>query len=248
MSDETTAAQKEHAGRVREMFAKIAARYDLLNHILSANVDKRWRRLVAQTIAQELPHGGRILDVACGTGDLSLTLFERTGANVVGSDFCRPMLDIAKRKAASKGSIPFVEGDALNLPFREGSFNAVTIGFGLRNLADVEKGLQELYRVLGSNGRVAVLEFSQPVIPGFSLLFRLYFQKLLPLIGGLISGSRHAYEYLPDSVSSFPNQEKLAEMMRSVGLVDVRYQNLTGGVAALHLGRKPEGLELGCSQ
>lgn len=223
------------------MFANIAARYDLLNHILSANVDKRWRRLVAKTIAHSLPAtGARILDVACGTGDLSLTLFETTGASVVGSDFCRPMLEIAARKAASRGTIPFVEGDALNLPFRNNSFAAVTIGFGLRNLANVEKGLQELYRVLEPNGRVAVLEFSQPVIPGFSLLFRLYFEKLLPLIGGLVSGSRSAYEYLPDSVSRFPNQEALAELMRSVGFEDVQYQNLTGGVAALHLGRKPE--------
>ncbi len=240
MSDETTAA-KEHAGRVREMFAHIAGRYDLLNHILSLNVDKRWRRLVARKIAQSLPpDGARILDVACGTGDLSLTLFEKTGASVVGSDFCRPMLDIAARKTANHGAIPFVEGDALNLPFRDGSFNAVTIGFGLRNLADVRKGLQELHRVLGPNGNLAVLEFSQPVIPGFSFLFRFYFEKLLPVIGGLVSGSRYAYEYLPDSVARFPNQEKLAELMRSVGFEDVQYQNLTGGVAALHIGRKPE--------
>lgn len=240
MSDETTAAN-EHAGRVREMFANVASRYDLLNHLLSANVDKRWRRLVAKRILPDLPQtGARILDVACGTGDLAITLFEITGAEVIGSDFCRPMLEIAAQKVANKCAIPFVEGDALNLPFRDGAFDAVTIGFGLRNLADVQKGLQELYRVLGPNGRVAILEFSQPVIPGFSALFRLYFHRLLPLVGDLISGSRYAYEYLPDSVSRFPNQETLAAMMRRAGFDEVRYQNLTGGVVALHLGRRPE--------
>jgi demethylmenaquinone methyltransferase / 2-methoxy-6-polyprenyl-1,4-benzoquinol methylase len=238
--DEITAAADEHASRVREMFATIAARYDLLNHLLSGNMDKRWRRLVASTVKEKLPPGrSRILDVACGTGDLSLTLFDTTGASIVGSDFCRPMLDIAAQKAAARGVIPFVEGDALNLPFLASSFDAATIAFGLRNLANVEKGLAELLRILRPGGNVAVLEFSQPVVPGFRLLFRFYFTKLLPLIGGVVSGSRQAYEYLPDSVTRFPNQEKLADLMRQVGFDQVRYRNLTGGVAALHLGRRP---------
>jgi demethylmenaquinone methyltransferase / 2-methoxy-6-polyprenyl-1,4-benzoquinol methylase len=222
------------------MFATIAARYDFLNHLLSGNMDKRWRRLVAKTLSEDLASDkSRILDVACGTGDLALTLFETTGASIVGSDFCRPMLDIAAHKAAKRGAIPFVEGDALNLPFLAGSFDAATIAFGLRNLASVEGGLAEILRILRPGGRVAVLEFSQPVVPGFSLLFRLYFTKLLPLVGGLVSGSRRAYEYLPNSVSRFPNQEKLADLMRQVGFDEVRYRNLTGGVAALHLGRRP---------
>ena len=204
-------------------------------------MDKRWRRLVAETLKQDLPPGkSRILDVACGTGDLSLTLFETNGgASIIGSDFCRPMLEIAARKTSTRGAIPFVEGDALKLPFLTGSFDAATIAFGLRNLANVEGGLAELLRVLRPGGRVAVLEFSQPVIPGFNFLFRLYFTKLLPLVGGLVSGSRHAYEYLPNSVSRFPNQEKLSNLMRQVGFDEVRYRNLTGGVAALHLGRRP---------
>ena len=240
MSDEANAAANEHASRVREMFANIAARYDLLNHLLSANVDKRWRRLVATKIAEGLPsNGGRILDVACGTGDLAITLFERTGASVVGTDFCRPMLEIAARKTSQNGSIPFVEGDALRLPFADGSFDAVTVGFGLRNFASVDQGLREFYRVLGPGGRVAVLECSRPVVPGFNTIFNIYFTKVVPFIGRLVSRSNYAYTYLPDSVSRFPDQKTLAEMMRNVGFEEVRYRNLTGGVAALHLGRRP---------
>jgi demethylmenaquinone methyltransferase/2-methoxy-6-polyprenyl-1,4-benzoquinol methylase len=182
-----------------------------------------------------------VLDVACGTGDLSLTLFETTGASIIGSDFCRPMLEIAARKAAIKvkGAIPFIEGDALRLPFSEGSFDAATIAFGLRNLADVGRGLEEMYRVLRPGGFIAVLEFSRPVVPGFRLLFQVYFTKLLPLVGGLVSGSRRAYEYLPNSVSKFLNQEELVALMRQVGFSQVTYQNFTGGIAALHMGQKP---------
>jgi demethylmenaquinone methyltransferase/2-methoxy-6-polyprenyl-1,4-benzoquinol methylase len=241
--DEITAAANEHAHRVREMFAKIAARYDVLNHLLSGNVDKRWRRRVATKVGGYLPStNARVLDVACGTGDLSLTLFETTGASVFGSDFCRPMLEIAARKAATKvkSAVPFIESDALRLPFNEGSFDAATIAFGLRNLADVGRGLEEIYRVLRPGGYVAVLEFSRPVVPGFSFLFQLYFTKLLPLVGGLVSGSRRAYEYLPTSVSKFLNQEELAALMRQVGFSKVTYENFTGGIAALHMGQKPE--------
>ncbi|HEU4766773.1 MAG TPA: class I SAM-dependent methyltransferase, partial [Pyrinomonadaceae bacterium] len=145
---ENASAANEHAGRVREMFGNIADRYDLLNHLLSANVDKRWRRIVANKVRDRLsaPNSARILDVACGTGDLSQTLFETTGAQVVGTDFCRPMLAIAAGKIS--GQVPLIEGDALRLPFRSDSFDAVTIAFGLRNLSSVEDGLAELWRVL----------------------------------------------------------------------------------------------------
>ena len=229
---------------MREMFAKIANRYDLLNHLLSGNTDKRWRRLVAERLHDGLSkQGARILDVACGTGDLSLALAEKTGARVIGTDFCRPMLVIAARKATAaktNGSeIPFVEGDALQLPFADESFDAVTIAFGLRNLSSVEAGLRELRRVLKPAGRAAVLEFSTPVVPGFRALFKIYFTRVLPAIGGMISGSRGAYEYLPDSVSRFPDQKRLAAMMREAGFEAVEYQNLTGGIAALHMGRRP---------
>lgn len=221
------------------MFAGIAARYDLLNHLLSGNVDKSWRRTAARELGPSLVEGSRVLDVACGTGDLSLVLARAGGPRVVGLDFCRPMLEIARRKAeATQVAIPFVEGDALRLPFADETFDAVTIAFGLRNLAGVEEGLRELCRVLRPGGRVAVLEFSTPVVPGFRALFRFYFARVLPRIGGLISGSRGAYEYLPDSVSKFPDQRRLAELMRGAGFESVGYRNLTGGIAALHTGSR----------
>lgn len=222
------------------MFAGIARRYDLLNHLLSANIDRRWRRLVADKLRPALGAGTHTLDVACGTGDLALTLSEAGATSVTGVDFCRPMLEIATQKAARlKRAIPFVEGDALRLPFAAGSFDVATIAFGLRNLANVEAGLNELWRVLKPGGRVAILEFSHPVVPGFHALFQFYFTRVLPRIGGLVSGSRGAYEYLPDSVSRFPDQKHLAELMREVGFERVEYQNLTGGIAALHLGARP---------
>lgn len=229
----------EHARRVREMFAGIAGRYDLLNHLLSGNVDKRWRRLVARELRSSLVEGARVLDVACGTGDLSITLAEAGRAQVVGLDFCRPMLEVARGKAVNGArAVPFVEGDALRLPFADASFEAVTIAFGLRNLAGVAEGLAELRRVLKPGGRVAILEFSTPVVPGFRSLFRLYFTRVLPRVGGWISGSRGAYEYLPDSVAQFPDQQRLAALMREAGFAEVGYRNLTGGIAALHTGAR----------
>jgi len=233
-----TNAANEHAGRVREMFSGIAKRYDLLNHLLSGNVDKRWRRIVATRVRDKLSGSARVLDVACGTGDLALTLFENTGARVVGTDFCRPMLEIAANKTAQR--VPLIEGDALALPFRDGSFEAVTIAFGLRNLASVEGGLAELRRVLKPGGWVAVLEFSRPANAMLRPVFGLYFTKVLPLMGGLISGSRYAYSYLPASVQKFPDQEQLSLLMEQAGFDRVQFENLTGGIAALHMGRRPE--------
>lgn len=224
------------------MFAAIAGRYDLLNHLLSGNTDKRWRRLVAYSLRDSLVEDARALDVACGTGDLSNALAEVGHARVTGVDFCRPMLEIAAQKNAEARRdakrIAYVEGDAMRLPFADASFDVVTIAFGLRNLAGVEEGLRELRRVLRPGGRIAVLEFSRPVVPGFRALFQFYFTRVLPRLGGLISGSRGAYEYLPDSVSRFPDQRRLAAMMREVGFEGVEYRNLTGGIAALHTARR----------
>jgi demethylmenaquinone methyltransferase/2-methoxy-6-polyprenyl-1,4-benzoquinol methylase len=178
--------------------------------------------------------------VACGTGDLSLTLAEAGAAHVVGLDFCRPMLALAARKAEARGrTLPWIEGDALRLPFAAATFDVVTCAFGLRNLADVEAGLREFRRVLRPGGTLAVLEFSRPVVPGFRALFQFYFTRVLPRVGGWVSGARGAYEYLPDSVSRFPDQARLADLMREVGLVAVEYENLTGGIAALHRGVRP---------
>ena len=240
MVTEKTANEIAHANAVREMFSGIAGRYDLLNHVLSANIDKRWRRLVSGALRDILENKNAVvLDVACGTGHLSLELRSEAGARIIGTDFCRPMLAIAKNKTEKQGhEIPYIEGDALGLAFADNTFDAVTIAFGLRNLANFQNGLTELHRILKPGGRLAVLEFSAPVVPGFKKLFNFYFTSILPRIGGAVSGSRGAYEYLPDSVSKFPDQKDLAEMMRATGFTGVGYKNLTGGIAALHLGTK----------
>lgn len=231
-----TESEIKHAAEVREMFSGIAARYDLLNHLLSANIDKRWRRKVRAKLADILDDSSAlVLDVACGTGDLSIELQWDAKATVMGTDFCRPMLAIAREKA---DAIPFVEGDAMNLGFADGTFDAVTIAFGLRNLSNVGDGLRELHRILKPGGKLVVLEFSSPSVPGFRHAFNFYFSKVLPRIGGIVSGSRGAYEYLPDSVSKFPDQKALAKMFRTTGFDRIEYQNLTGGIAAIHIGVK----------
>lgn len=240
MQNHLNEKEAAHAVAVRDMFSGIAGRYDLLNHLLSMNIDKGWRRRVSSELRGILDRSdSTLLDVACGTGDLSLELNRGSAAQVVGTDFCRPMLEFAKTKSAGEAhAIPYIEGDALALPFDSGTFDAVTIAFGLRNLANVENGLFELRRVLKAGGKLAVLEFSTPVVPGFGRLFNFYFSHILPRIGGAVSGSRGAYEYLPDSVSRFPNQKMLASMMTRTGFDAVRFVNLTGGIAALHVGSK----------
>ncbi|PYT01135.1 MAG: bifunctional demethylmenaquinone methyltransferase/2-methoxy-6-polyprenyl-1,4-benzoquinol methylase UbiE [Acidobacteria bacterium] len=238
MQNEQTSAEIAHGRAVREMFSGIARRYDLLNHLLSINIDKRWRRLVREKLADILAKSDAVvLDVACGTGDLSLELARHANAQIFGSDFCRPMLTIAKEKtSASEMSIPYLESDAMKMPFADSSFDAVTIAFGLRNLSNFRDGLVELRRILKPGGKLAVLEFSSPIVPGFRALFDFYFTQVLPRIGGVVSGSRGAYEYLPDSVSKFPDQKRLVEMMSEVGFDSVEYTNLTGGIAAIHSG------------
>ena len=236
MTEAAVTNEAAHERAVKEMFAGIAPRYDLLNHILSLNIDKGWRRRVRQELSDVLADKTAVvLDVACGTGDLSLELNTGAVAKVIGTDFCRPMLDIAAEKS---NGIPYVEADAMHLAFAEETFDAVTIAFGLRNLPNFENGLKELHRVLKPGGRLVVLECSHPKMPVFRELYSFYFNRILPLIGGLVSGAGSAYRYLPNSVSNFPRQDALVELMRSVGFDSVRYENLTGGIAALHVGRK----------
>ncbi|MGB7070090.1 MAG: bifunctional demethylmenaquinone methyltransferase/2-methoxy-6-polyprenyl-1,4-benzoquinol methylase UbiE [Pyrinomonadaceae bacterium] len=236
MPNERTSNEISHAHAVREMFSGIAGRYDLLNHLLSANIDKRWRRRVSDKLRVVLDRPDAVvLDVACGTGDLSLELARNSKAAIIGSDFCRPMISIAKEKTVKSGSsIAYVEGDAMNLGFADSCADAVTIAFGLRNLSNVRDGLSELFRVLRPGGKLAILEFSSPVIPGFRQLFNFYFARVLPRIGGAISGSRRAYDYLPDSVKRFPDQKQLVSMLQDSGFCNVEYENFTGGIAALH--------------
>jgi demethylmenaquinone methyltransferase / 2-methoxy-6-polyprenyl-1,4-benzoquinol methylase len=233
---ERTTREIEHAAAVREMFSGIAGRYDLLNHLLSLNIDKRWRRKVRDKLTEILEKPNAVvLDVACGTGDLTIELQRDSKAKILGTDFCRPMLDIAAEKSSS---IPLIESDAMNLSFSDDSFDAVTIAFGLRNLSNVNDGLTELLRVLKPAGKLVVLEFSTPRVPGFRSLFNFYFSRILPRIGGAVSGSNSAYEYLPDSVAKFPDQKQLAATMSETGFFEVNCENLTGGVAAIHVGTK----------
>ena len=240
MPTERTARELEHARAVREMFSGIAKKYDFLNHFLSVNTDKRWRRLVSKKLKDVLDReDALVLDVACGTGDLSVELQTAGKAKVVGTDFCRPMLEIAfDKNEKNHTSIPYVEADGMNLSFADNTFDAVTIAFGLRNFSNWQDGLVELHRILKKGGRLAILEFSAPVVPGFKQIFNLYFTQILPRIGGAVSGSRGAYEYLPDSVQRFPDQKGLAKMMEETGFSGVEYKNLTGGIAALHTGTK----------
>lgn len=224
---------------VRAMFAEIAPSYDRLNHLLSINIDNVWRRFTVKKLKDVLARPNAIaLDLCCGTADLTLEL--EPYARVIGCDFCHPMLVIGNQKIAAQaaGKAKLAEGDALHLPFADASFDAVTVAFGLRNLENIEGGLAEIYRVLKPGGRAAILEFSRPIVPVFRQLFEFYFHNILPRIGALISGSKGAYTYLPKSVRNFPDQKRLAAMMHSVGYANVNYHNLSGGIAALHLGEK----------
>jgi len=240
MLNEKIAAEQKHAKAVREMFSGIAPKYDFLNHFLSLNIDKRWRRLVAQKLENILENpNALILDVACGTGDLAFLLQNSGKAKVIGTDFCRPMLKVAfDKNKKNNTAIPYLEADGMNLSFANHTFDAVTIAFGLRNFSNWQNGLQELFRILKKNGKLVVLEFSTPVLPGFRQAFQFYFSHVLPRIGGAVSGSRGAYEYLPDSVLRFPDQRNLVRMMRENGFSDIEYKNLTGGIAAIHTGTK----------
>jgi len=231
-------AQSTHAAQVRSMFAEIAPRYDFLNHALSLNVDKRWRRFVVEKVADCLKRPGAVaLDLCCGTADLSIELGSL--APTVGVDFCHPMLKFGVEKVRRRSlPIELIEGDALQVPVADSSFEVVTVAFGLRNVDGLEAGLREILRLLKPGGRAAILEFSHPHLPIFSSMFKFYFTRLLPRIGAAISGSALAYQYLPDSVQTFPDQRKLESMMRSVGFSNVEYYNLFGGVACLHLGDK----------
>jgi len=232
----TTLSPGSKGAQVRSMFAEIAPRYDFLNHALSLNVDKRWRRLVIKNVADRLRRPGAVaLDLCCGTADLSLEL--GAIAKTFGVDFCHPMLQIGVKKVLRSAlPIELIEGDALSVPFADSMFDVVTVAFGLRNVEDPEAGLCEMHRLLKPGGRCAVLEFSHPQLPVFRNLFHFYFTRVLPRIGGAVSGSSFAYQYLPDSVQAFPDQKRLAALMSAVGFSDVRYYNLFGGVASLHVG------------
>jgi demethylmenaquinone methyltransferase / 2-methoxy-6-polyprenyl-1,4-benzoquinol methylase len=228
--------------RVRRMFGQIAGRYDFLNHLLSLGVDRWWRR---QTVRRVPPDGDRpILDVCTGTGDLALAYDRAAGgrASIIGADFCHEMLAIGREKgcqARADGRLLFVEADALCLPLPSDTFQIVCVAFGLRNVADTDRGLAEMVRVAAPGGKVAVLEFTMPRRQPFKEIYGWYFHHVLPRVGQWVSrNSAEAYKYLPDSVGEFPQGEALAERMRTAGLAEVRCWPLTFGVATLYVGTK----------
>lgn len=229
------ATEQEAAAWVRDMFGRVAPRYDLLNHVLSFNIDKLWRKRTVKRLQPILDrHDAVVLDLCCGTGDLMLALQAKANAQVLGSDFCHPMLTAAMRKAGA-GS-PFFEADAMRLPARDRSLDAITVAFGFRNLANYETSLVEFRRVLKPGGIAAILEFSTPPNPAFNALYGFYSKNILPRVGGLLSGASDAYTYLPDSVAKFPDADGLAAKMKQAGFRGVSYERMTFGIVALHTG------------
>jgi demethylmenaquinone methyltransferase / 2-methoxy-6-polyprenyl-1,4-benzoquinol methylase len=221
------------------MFGRVAPRYDLANHLLSFNIDRLWR---ARTVAEIRPilrrPDARVLDLCCGTGDLLMALEADRGSPCYGSDFCHPMLTAANQKLrhGHRQSLVF-ESDALRLPVGDASLDLITVAFGFRNLTNYDAGLREMRRALRPGGMTAILEFSQPPNRAFAALYSFYSRRILPIIGGAISGARDAYTYLPESVQKFPDAPELAERMKVAGFTEVRFIRMTMGIVALHLGK-----------
>ena len=232
---------RERERQVRALFSAIAPRYDLLNHVLSLNRDRWWRRVAVDGLGTlDGDPSARVLDACAGTLDLSLELAGRAGfeGRIVALDFARPMLVEGARKLDGRG-VRLVCGDGLALPFPSGTFDGAMVAFGVRNLSDPDAGLRELARVLRPGGRLVVLEFSTPPGRLIQAFYLLYFRHVLPVVGRIVSGHRWAYAYLPESVREFPGPEDLARRLGAAGLRDVDWAYLTGGIAALHRGRKP---------
>ena len=214
---------------VRTMFDRIAPVYDVMNRVMTAGLDQRWRRA---TVRQVVARGNHVLDACCGTGDFAI-IASKAGASVVGLDFSAGMLERARRK---NKAITWVQGDLLALPFEGATFDAATVGFGVRNVADLPLALVELHRVLKPGGRVGILEITRPKGP-MRVFYSFWFDRVVPLLGKLLPGGS-AYTYLPASVKRFPPAKELAELMRAAGFADVRYELVAGGIVARHLGAK----------
>jgi demethylmenaquinone methyltransferase/2-methoxy-6-polyprenyl-1,4-benzoquinol methylase len=217
------------------MFTAIAPRYDFLNHVLSLNIDRRWRRQAVARLNWERAPSGSYLDLCAGTLDLAVTLSRCPGftGQAIGADFVLPMLSLGRAKSAT---VHPVNADALELPFADASFDGATVGFGVRNLADLDAGLAEAHRILKPGSRFVILEFTTPPRQPLRGLYFFYFRKVLPLIGRLVSRHGDAYTYLPESVLSFPEPEQLAARMRAQGFAEVEYSRLLGGICAIHVG------------
>jgi demethylmenaquinone methyltransferase/2-methoxy-6-polyprenyl-1,4-benzoquinol methylase len=237
ISNETASAMNKSA-HVREMFASIAPRYDATNRILTAGVDERWRRRAVRELAA--PAGGSVLDLCCGTGDLAFHLVRSDPSlRVTGIDFCEPMLAGARRRApreAGAADVRFVEGDVMALPFDDASFDGATMGFSMRNVVDILAVLREARRVLRPGARFVNLDVSKAPNPLFKRAFDAYFYGMVPLVGGLVGGSKTAYRYLPNSLTNYPGAGDLAERFSRAGFRDSRFVRLAGGAIAVHVG------------
>lgn len=225
---------------IRDMFDKIAPRYDLLNRLLSLGIDRRWRRFAVRQL--DIPENGKVLDIATGTGDVALEIGRQTDSSVqiVGSDFTQGMLVLGKEKISEspyRDRVVLVNAPCEEMPHPARLFDGITIAFGIRNVVDRQKGLCEMARVLKPGGRAAILEFATPRNRFFRAVYFFYFLRVLPWLGGLIS-QRSAYQYLPDSVLEFPDREAFKAMMEEAGFVDVKVHDLTGGIAAVHVGTR----------
>lgn len=233
---------KDKATYVQDTFNAIAKRYDLMNTLMSFGLDKGWRRKAVQTV--EASAGMRILDVCCGTGQLSMELAETVGVSgkVTGLDFSENMLERAKDNISQSSFEPIIQllqGDAMNLPFEENTFDGATVGWGLRNLPDLEQGIREMIRVVKPGAMVVSLDMAKPTLPVFKQGYWFYFEKLVPWMGKVWAGKAKAYQYLHDSALEFPAQQELTRIFERCGLIETRYQNLLGGVVAIVSGRKP---------
>jgi demethylmenaquinone methyltransferase/2-methoxy-6-polyprenyl-1,4-benzoquinol methylase len=229
----------EKRAYVRTVFEQIAPRYDLLNHLLSLNIDRLWRRRALEALAWTSAPDGRYLDLCAGTLDVGAELSRRPGFRgfILGADFAVPMLQAGLGKASPSTLAP-VAADAQQLPLADGSVQGATVAFGIRNVASLDRALSEVYRVLAPGARFVILEFTTPSSAVVRTLYHFYFHHLLPFIGGVISGHRTAYKYLPRSVANFPAEPALAQHMRDAGFTDVRWESLSLGIAAIHVGRK----------
>ena len=229
---------EEFAGQVRGMFDRIAGVYDVMNSAMTAGLHHQWRERAVDRA--EVGPGSDALDVCCGTGDLALELRRRIGPDgrVVGSDFSEPMLELARRKSGEQGlPVEFGWADALDLPYGDAGFDAVTIGFGARNLADLGRGLAEMARVLRPGGRLVILEITRPQREPLAAFYSLWFDRIVPVLG-TFAGDAEAYSYLPDSVRSFPEPGELAARMDAAGFERIRWLLLAGGIIAIHSGTK----------
>ena len=225
--------------QVAEMFDNISGKYDFLNHFFSLGIDKIWRNKVRK-IVKNIPNS-QILDVATGTGDLAIALSKIEGTNIIGVDISNKMLDVGRVKVTKKkldGKVDLRNGDSLNLPFEDNQFDAVTVAFGVRNFENIGKGLSEISRVLKENGKLIVLEFSNPKKFPIKQLFNFYSRKLMPSVGKIVSKDSRAYSYLPESVQAFPTEEKFAKIIEDNGFSNATYENVSGGIAAIHVAQK----------